>query len=350
MLERSTGRAPRRIARSLPRIAAWVGLWYFALLVVSGLLLRGWVGDALFVTRYTGYLMPWLVVGLVPGAIVAARAGRRWLAAVLAAGAALVAVHHPALFRYRPTLALPPAALPLRVVSYNTWSYNRDDARIAAKVLELRPDVLLLQEIPAEVFARVLERLRADGGPLRHATHDPGLLQAVVSRWPIEPRASMREKGKAQSVVVRSPAGPIAVYNVHPPRAGGWQLRYGQVAALLEEEILHESGPVLVGGDFNVTPHTQMYLLLARHLRNAHDEAGTGLAFTFPSSAKRAFGVVPLTPLVRIDHLFVSGHFLALRAATAPDAGGSDHHPVHADLALRPVECADRTAARGAAR
>jgi endonuclease/exonuclease/phosphatase (EEP) superfamily protein YafD len=183
----------------------------------------------------------------------------------------------------------------------------------------------------------VLDRLREQQSPL-HATYDGELLQAVVSRYPIEPRASMRHKGQAQNVVVRSPAGPIAVYNVHPQRSGGWQKRYGQVAALLEEEILMESGPVIVAGDFNVTPHSQMYLLLSRHLRNAHDEAGSGLGFTFPSG-ERAFGVVPLRPLLRIDHIFVSGHFLALRAGTVGDSAGSDHRPVFAELAQRPSEC-----------
>jgi endonuclease/exonuclease/phosphatase (EEP) superfamily protein YafD len=321
------------------RSASWSALWCFGTLVLAGLVLRGAVGDALLVTRYTGYVMPWLVLALVPGAALAARGGRRWLAAILSLGAALVAVHHASLFRYRPPIATPSSALPLRVVSYNTWSLNGDDARIAGVVLELRPDVLLLQEISPEVFQRVLERLRARESQL-HASYDPGLMQAVVSRHPVEPRPSLRHKGQAQHVVVRSPAGPIAVYNVHPLRSGGWQQRYGQVAALLEEEILLESGPVLVGGDFNVTPQSQMYLLLSRHLRNAHEEAGSGLGFTFPSSAVRALGLLPLTPLLRIDHVFVSGHFLALRAGTVGDSGGSDHRPVFAELALRPSECA----------
>jgi endonuclease/exonuclease/phosphatase family metal-dependent hydrolase len=140
-------------------------------------------------------------------------------------------------------------------------------------------------------------------------------------------------------VVVRAPAGPVAVYNVHPPSGGGWRVRYDQVEALLEEEILRESGPVIVGGDFNVPPHSQMYLMLSRHLRNAHEEAGERLGFTFPSSNRRAFVVFPQLPLVRIDHVFVSGHFLALRAGTIEDAGGSDHHPVWAELAHRPAEC-----------
>jgi endonuclease/exonuclease/phosphatase (EEP) superfamily protein YafD len=320
------------------RFVLWLFLWCFGILVLAGVGLRGWVGDALFVTRYTGYVMPWLVLGLVPGAVLAVRAHHRWLAVLLSAGAALVIAQNPPVFRYRPSLATPPSALPLRVMSFNTWSKNLDDERIAGVILEVRPDILLLQEITPEVYGRVLARLRARQTPL-HAVYDGALMQAVVSRYTIEPRASMRSKGQAQNVVVRSPAGPIAVYNVHPLRSGGWQRRYGQVASLLEQEILLESGPVLVGGDFNVTPHSQLYLLLSRHLRNAHDEAGSGLGFTFPSGA-RSFRGVHLIPLVRIDHIFVSGHFLALGAGTVGESGGSDHRPVFAELAQRPSDCA----------
>ena len=315
------------------RLLLWFALWCFGMVVLAGLALRGWVGDALIVTRYTGYAMPWLAVVLVPGAILSGRAGHWWLAFVISAGAALVAVHHASLFRYRPQLATPPSAIQLRVLSYNTWSKNTADERIAEVVIEADPDIVLLQEITDEVFERLLVRLREHVSPL-HAVHDGELLQAVVSRHPLERRPSMRHKGQAQNVVVRSPAGPISVYNVHPLRAGGWRKRYGQVTDLLEQEILLESGPVLVGGDFNVTPQSQMYLLLSRHLRNAHDEAGSGLGFTFPTSA-RTFRGIPLVPLVRIDHIFVSGHFLALGAGTIEDAGGSDHRPVFAELAAR---------------
>lgn len=319
------------------RFVLWFSLWCFGALVLAGVALRGWVGDALFITRYTGYVMPWLVLGLVPGAILAVRAHHRWLAVLLSAGAALVIAQNAPVFRYRPSLATPPSALPLRVMSYNSWSKNLDDERIANVVLEVRPDILLLQEISPDVFARVLDRLRKR--QVLHAVYERELMQAVVSRYAIEPRASMRSKGQAQNVVVRSPAGQIAVYNVHPLRSGGWQRRYGQVAALLEQEILLESGPVLVGGDFNVTPHSQLYLLLSRHLRNAHDEAGSGLGFTFPSGA-RSFRGVRLMPLVRIDHIFVSGHFLALGAGTVGESGGSDHLPVFAELAQRSSDSA----------
>jgi vancomycin resistance protein VanJ len=337
MGEGSDGPVRGRIAGAA-RAVAWGALWCFGAVVLAGLVLRAWRGDEFSLGRYTGYLLPWIGAALVPGTIAAAWGRRAWLAAALAAMAALIVAKQTPLLRYRPVIETPAAAVPLRVMSFNTYSRNDADERIAAVVRDVGPDLLLLQEVPRAVFARVAERLRADGR-LVHVRYDAGLMQGVASRYAIERRASMREKAKAQSVVVRAPAGPIAVYNVHPPSGGGWQVRYEQVKALLEEEILRESGPVIVGGDFNVTPHSQMYLMLARHLRNAHDEAGEGLGFTFPAAGRRTFGFLPLPPLVRIDHVFVSGHFLALGAGTVRDSAGSDHHPVWAELAHRPAEC-----------
>jgi vancomycin resistance protein VanJ len=46
-------------------------------------------------------------------------------------------------------------------------------------------------------------------------------------------------------------------------------------------------------------------------------------------------GVLPVFPVVRIDHVFSSRELVALRAETLQDSGGSDHRPVLAVLALR---------------
>jgi endonuclease/exonuclease/phosphatase family metal-dependent hydrolase len=38
--------------------------------------------------------------------------------------------------------------------------------------------------------------------------------------------------------------------------------------------------------------------------------------------------------MIRIDHIFYSRHFLARRAYTGANSGGSDHFPVVAELFL----------------
>jgi len=332
------GREPRRrvnvvIDELMPSVAS-SALWLFASTILAGLILRHWLGDHLFLTRYTGYVMPWLLLGLLPGAVWAWRMHSPALSAVQIVAAAIVLVTHLPLFRPHPAISSPPA-LRLEVVSYNTWSGNSDDGRIASVILGRAPDVVLLQEIRPEVFGRLMDRLRGlyDGRPV-YCAYEPAIQQAVVSRYRVESSAGMVEKGQAQRVVLRLPSGPIAVFNVHPLRSGGWRQRYQQIALLLEEDVLRESGPVILGGDFNAPDHSQLYALVAGHLKNAHREAGFGFGFTYPSSELRLLGLVPAPSLVRIDHVFFSDQFVALRAETMEESGGSDHRPVFAELGL----------------
>lgn len=313
-------------------IVRWAA-WSFGSAVLAGLALRVAVGDAIFLGRYTGYVMPWLLAGLVPGALWAARTRRPGLAALFGVCAVTILALHAPRFWPRSAPEPPPSGLTLRVMSFNTWSKNGDVLRMATLIRREAPDVLLLQEIPPDVFARLAEVLGELDRGLVHSSYEAAILQGVVSRYPVEPRWARKDKGQAQKVIVRSPAGPVAVFNVHPLRGGGWRHRYGQVAALLEEEVLREASPVILGGDLNANEHTELYRLLASRLRNAHDEAGFGLGFTWPSPAVLLGAPVP--PLVRIDHVFFSDHFVAVRAGTVDDAGGSDHHPVIAEVMLK---------------
>jgi endonuclease/exonuclease/phosphatase (EEP) superfamily protein YafD len=127
---------------------------------------------------------------------------------------------------------------------------------------------------------------------------------------------------------------------VHPLRLGGWRDRYSRIAALLEEDVLAENGPVILAGDFNAPDRSQMYGMVSSKLANAHGERGFGFGFTYPAFVRSPFGPVPAVPLVRIDHIFFTDHFVAVRAGTIDDSGGSDHRPVFAELAIRAL--ADR--------
>jgi endonuclease/exonuclease/phosphatase (EEP) superfamily protein YafD len=331
-----------RTAMARILVSAW---WLFGTTVLAGLVLRRWSGDELYVTRYTGYVMPWLLLGLVPGAAFALRM-RRWaLAALLAASATTIVVIHAPLFRSRPALPSSPTT-ELSVMSYNTWSRNTDARRIADVILRHRPDVLLLQEIPKDVFARLIDGLVElyDGSPV-HFVYDTNLLQAIVSRHPLDSPARLKHKGNAQKAVLRAPGGPITLFNVHPLRLGGWRDRYSRIAALLEEDVLAEHGPVILAGDFNAPDGSQLYGLVSSKLASAHGERGFGFGFTYPAFVRSPFGPVPAVPLVRIDHIFFTDHFVALRAGTIEDSGGSDHRPVLAELALHAAAGRSRDAA-----
>jgi len=315
----------------------WAAWWVFGWAVLAVILLRYPLGDGLLVTRYVGYVMPWLLVVLLPGVGTASWAQRWGLAVLLGLSTVLVLATYAPLFRPRPAISRAPAVR-LKVMSYNVWSHNRDARRIARVVMDQNPDIVLLQEIEPGVFASLVDELRDlhnEAGS--YDAYEPSILQGVVSRFPVEFHASLPDYGEVQKAIVRSPAGPIAIYNVHLLRSGAWTQRYRQEASILREKVLRERGPVILGGDFNAPDQSQPYKLIQEYLKNAHWEAGLGFGLTYPTSEVRLFGVVPIPPLVRIDHIFFSGHFVARRAGTIADSGGSDHFPVFAELELEPA-------------
>jgi vancomycin resistance protein VanJ len=318
----------------MPRSVVTIAWWLVAWTALLGVVLRPWVGDALVLTRYIGYVMPWLLVALAPGAAWAWLTHRRPLAGILALTAVAIAALHARHFLPRRT-APPDGAVVLDFMSYNVWSLNEDVAAMARVIRERRPDVLLLQEIEPKVLVRLTAALADLYGPsAAHVAYDPELLQAIVSRHPIESWTSLERTAQALAAVIRTPGGPVTVFDVHALRTGGWRERYAELDALLRESVLATPGPVILGGDFNAPERSQPYALLASALRNAHDAAGFGFGFTYPASGLRPLGL-PLFPLVRIDHLFFNDGFVALRAGTIEDSGGSDHRPVFATLALR---------------
>lgn len=320
----------------------WLACWFLGGGILAGFLLSWTSGDHFLVARLLNYLMPWLLLPLAVGMLLAALTYRWWLGSFLAVPALAIVLTYAPLFwpvwQLRGTPEEIPGEPVLKVMSYNVWSRNGKTAETIGLIAQEDPDLLLLQEIPVERFA-ALRQLLADGRPgeVLYASYEQHLLQGVLSRFPIVPLKAMRKLGQAQKVAVDTPVGRVTVFNVHPLRSGGWQRRDRQIVALVEQEILETRGAVILGGDFNTTDQTQLYRRLSRHLRNAHWEAGFGFGFTYPSAEIRLLGL-GLPPLVRIDHIFYNDHFRALAAGTSRNSGGSDHYPVTARLAFKSVQ------------
>ena len=316
-------------------VLSWKVLWAFGLAALVGLILHWWSGDHLFPGRYTGYLMPWFLVILIPG-VLWSLLMRQWpLAAVLGVSLGII------LYLYAPLLlphhnVVHAASGELKVMSFNVWSKNASPGRIAEAVVEHGPDILLLQEITLpqfETLSRALDELSGSSGEKWSKVYNPILLQAVVSRYPLRNEWAKKDKAKVQVVSAEAPFGSVMVFNVHPTW-GNWARRNRQLSDLLREDILPCELPVILGGDFNTTDQSEIFRQLVNHLHNAHWDAGTGFGFTFPASLDMGNVLMPFFPLVRIDHIFFSEHFSALHAATSDDAYGSDHLPVTARLAF----------------
>lgn len=318
-------------------VLSWKVLWAFGLAVLIGLALHWWRGDHLFPGRYTGYLMPWFLVILVPGEVWALLM-RKWsLAVVLGVSLGFILYIYAPLLLPRPNVADASPAV-FNVMSFNVWSRNSSPEQIAAAVAEHRPDILLLQEIMPPQFAelsRSLDEHSRLNGETWNKVYNQELLQATVSRYPLTNQWAKRAKAKVQVVRAETPWGPVMVFNVHPTW-GNWARRDRQLSELLREDILPCELPVILGGDFNSPDQSEIFKLLSGHLHNAHTKAGQGFGFTFPKALQVQKSLIPFFPFIRIDHIFFSAHFTALHAATAVNAYGSDHLPITARLAFHP--------------
>ncbi len=311
----------------------WAGWWLFALLALAWTGLHWLTGDLFLPVRMVNYVMPWLLLGLVPGLALAALARHKTLAMVLAVPALFVAVSFAPLF-------LPPATTVLaggisfKVMSYNLLYVNRDVAAISRLIWQEQPDILLMQEV-TPFHARNLPVALADlyPGQSLHVAYASEIGQVIISRYPMTSEGIDR-KARIQKVSLETPAGRVKVWNVHARTPSRWQQHYQDLSAMAIETAQVE-GPLIVGGDFNTTDQSELYRLINRHLDNAHWEAGWGFGFSFPAESSSIYGVPIPGSVVRIDHIFYSGeHFLARHARTLAESGGSDHLPVVVTLFL----------------
>jgi endonuclease/exonuclease/phosphatase (EEP) superfamily protein YafD len=156
-----------------------------------------------------------------------------------------------------------------------------------------------------------------------------------------------------QRIVIDVEGQPVAIYNAHMawpvsrphiplPRfmnnfyittATGFddRVRNTQIRRLLER-LQTEEIPFIVGGDFNTSDYSLMHAEMSRTMTDSFIEAGYGLGGSWPNSAARGLPSF-LPPLIRIDYIWHSDEFQAVRAVQGPRLG-SDHIPLVADLVL----------------
>ena len=263
--------------------------------------------------------------------VVAAVLHRRVLAA---AACALVVAH---LLVIAPALGaadLPAGAQDaprLRVVTANIFVGNPDFAAAGRALRALRPDVLVVPELPADGLAG----LRTSGllDDLPHSEVGFGSRDETVglfSRLPLAdvttragsgrelPRATVQVGGADVRLLTAHPLPPLSV--LQPL----WRASLADLAQEAEQVRL----PLLVVGDLNADrDHVAFRRLLGTGLRDAHDSVGRGLARTWPASF----------PVLHLDHVLVrdgAGARLAVLRVREAEIPGSDHKAVVADVAV----------------
>lgn len=324
----------RHILREhIPRLF-WGGLWLFGVGLLVLYLLRWLSGDYFYPARLLNYIMPWLLLLLLPAAGIAFFARRIRLGLLLLIPALLISTTIVPLFLPHQTLYASNKDFPLKVISYNVF-YRPDIGQDILDLIEQeQPDVLLLQEVnPA--LALLSDELPAEWYIDVVAETEAKFSATLISRYPITHLAAEFDKGRTQKVRLETPAGPIQVWNVHalPPYIFAPDRQDRQIR-LLAADIAQVEEPLIVAGDFNITFQSATYPLIEEKLSNTHRTAGWGFGFTFPARPHRKG--LPFTPglLYRIDHIFYSEDLIARRSEVLVGSGLADHLPILAELRL----------------
>jgi endonuclease/exonuclease/phosphatase family metal-dependent hydrolase len=246
------------------------------------------------------------------------------------------------------------SATPVRVMVYNIHA-GKDAAgvdnleRVAELIRRTSADIVLLQEVdrgtrrssgvdqPAVLAQRTGLHV-SFGKSLAYQGGDYGI--AVLSRWPIvaqntlplvldppqeraggsyEPRVALR-------ATVTTPMGELTIINTHLDASREDRWRRQEIARVL---TIADSarGVLIVGGDFNSTPESEVQQTVhARGLRDAWPacaRAGdVGLTYPADSSVKR------------IDYVFLRGTTSCTHAEVVATQA-SDHRPLIVDVILR---------------
>ena len=248
----------------------------------------------------------------------------------------------------------------LRAMTYNIHSCVGMDKKvnpepIARVIDDSAPDIVALQEVDhriprthhqdqAQLLAEMLNMEAFFFPVVRSGYQKYGL--AVLSRFKCvdvhydwlptlypQLKLNLQKRGCIRATL-QTPAGAVLFFNTH---LGLYRLeRRRQLRALLGEKWLaarlqSQTAPVIFCGDFNAGPLSPIYRGLSRSLSDVQRAATNPghTRATFPSPS----------PLLRIDHIFVSHHFQTVDVTvpkTRDTQLASDHLPIFADLELRP--------------
>jgi endonuclease/exonuclease/phosphatase (EEP) superfamily protein YafD len=233
------------------------------------------------------------------------------------------------------------AGLALSVAAFNLQASNETPDRAVAALRAMAPDILMVAENWGG-WGRHLAPLALDYPSQSPTDWQTAERPTIFAKFPVLERETIRPfAGDMGGDPFATLAATIFSYEralldlgegrratvvaVHAPYPLGTQ-----VAALRHRYLRHLAaslaaveGPLILLGDFNVTPWSPDYRDLV---------AEAGLA----SASGGHIATWPVwSPLLRIpiDHVFIRGPWSRLRAARGPDLG-SDHYPILADLCL----------------
>jgi endonuclease/exonuclease/phosphatase (EEP) superfamily protein YafD len=243
----------------------------------------------------------------------------------------------------------------VRLMTFNIWFHSWSEETVQVLEQNGAVDVVALQELTRPMAKRLIDAY-GDRYPhhlLQVGTGTPRL--GMFSRYPLIPVATEHLAEfdfRIQAARVMAPTGEFLLYNVHPRATNlislvckrqsvareatrSLQRRLRGIERLLTE-VANQDQPVVVVGDFNSTPQSEVYTRLSAQLVDGHRTAGWGFGHTFPLHGKDIGGFPMLLPFMRLDMIFHTPDLVALHSRVGKYHGDSDHLPVITALAWRP--------------
>lgn len=262
---------------------------------------------------------PWFALVAVAG-LALSIAIRAWIGA--GAAGVLIAVHLAWLFPLFTADAVAPDGPRLTIVTVNASYGGASAQEILALVRTHDVDVLAVQEL-TPALADELASLNL-GTELPFALAQPATGHRGIGLWSREQMSDAEVlddfRSWALSARVETEAGPVTVLAVHPQRPGvrshdGWDEDLSKLADVARQT----AGAVFIVGDLNTTrDHTAFRALERDGFRDESDQAGAGLAATFPAAPS-------LFPLIAIDHVLVRDAPWTAASAVTVSISGTDH-------------------------
>jgi endonuclease/exonuclease/phosphatase (EEP) superfamily protein YafD len=215
----------------------------------------------------------------------------------------------------------------LRVATFNLWYHNDRIADVGKFLAATDADVIVLQEMTDTHWQALAPSLEAR---YPHRLGDNGLV--LLSKHPIVEQGRIdRGGGHWHSPILRwvkieVQGKPVVVAGVHLARPVYPALQATDSAALTAFARQH-AGPLVVAGDFSLTPWTHK-------LTRFSEETGLAHLNTFHPTWPMQKRGIPLVPFFAIDNVLASQDFAKIAVEAGPRLG-SDHRPIVADLALR---------------
>jgi vancomycin resistance protein VanJ len=318
------------VAYWLWRSIGW-GVDMYGMGILAFLGLRIVIGEAWSWIAVLNFAIHVLLLGSLVCLLVRALWRRRALMLLHVLPTVLLIVHYAPMFAARPSMAQAQAdGQTLTVMSYNIRSGGERVPLIGDIILRDAPDVVLIQDTRMAMAEELRVLLRAEY-PYTYVYHLWYTHLQILSRYPFA--ETPQGDGNLGYLRARLQVGAqaVSVYNVHlfSPRTRNlspqFEQRLMQLAGILTHIDAHETGAVLLAGDFNSSEWSAPYALMSGLYTDAYRAQGYGLGLTRD---------VQEFPIVRIDYLFHNDGLRTLSAKVDEYSYGSDHRPLLVTLAL----------------